>query len=112
VSDRSDELRRQRELLRQHLAWLDREIAQADAEAPQGGPILKQQPPRIIPPAFSVDALDGDRDAEAILAEYRTSAPGVESQTKRGCIIYFAAAMAVFLAVSAALIYYFEKSRR
>jgi hypothetical protein len=111
VSDRSDELRRQRELLRQHLAWLDREIAEEDADAPPPGAVLKQQPPRIIPPAYSVDALDAARDAEAILAEYRTSAPGVESQTKRGCIIYFAAAMALFLAVSAAFIYFFEKSR-
>jgi hypothetical protein len=111
VSDRSDELRRQRELLRQHLAWLDREIAEADADAPQAGPVPRQQPPRIITPAYSVDAADADRDAEAILAEYRTSAPGVESQTKRGCIIYFAAAMALFLAVSAAFVYYFEKSR-
>ncbi len=111
MSDRSEELRRQRELLRQHLAWLEREIAQADAEEPAGGPVLKQQPPRIVQPVFSTAASDADRDAEAILAEYRMSAPGVESQTKRGCILYFAAAMLIFLGASAAFIYFFEKSR-
>ncbi len=108
MSDRSDELRRQRDLLRQHLAWLDREIAQADAEAPEGGPVLKQQTPRIPACAPATTASDADRDADAILAQYRTSAPGVESQTKRGCILYFAVAMLLFLAVSAAFIFYFE----
>jgi hypothetical protein len=112
VSDRSDELRRQRELLRQHLAWLDREISRADAEAPApAAPSARQEPPRIIQPAFSVTASDADRDADAILAEYRMSAPAVENQTKRGCILYFAVAMALFIALSAAFIFFFEKSR-
>jgi hypothetical protein len=111
VSDRSDELRRQRDLLREHLAWIEREIAREAAEAPEHAPAY-QPPPRLVQPHFSVSASDADRDAEAILAEFRRSAPAVEAQTKRGCILYFAGAMVLFLALSAACIFLFEKSRR
>jgi hypothetical protein len=112
VSDRSDELRRQRDLLREHLDWLEREISQADAEPAQDAPVARQPPPRIIAPVFSITASDADRDAEAILAQYRRPAPAVESQTKRGCILYFAVALALFLAVAAAFFFFYYKSRR
>jgi hypothetical protein len=108
VSDRSDELRRQRDLLREHLAWLEREISSADGDQP---PQAMATPPRVNPPHFSVDASDANRDAEAILAEFRRSAPVIESQAKRGCIIYFAIFVGLLLVVALGFAYYYAKSR-
>ncbi len=106
MSDRSDQLRRQRDLLREHLAWLEREIAaQEDTRA-------SDQPPRIIQPHFNVTASDADRDAEAILAEFRRSAPAIERQAKRGCILYFGLAMGLLLAVVLGFAYHYAKFRR
>jgi hypothetical protein len=110
VSERSDELLRQRELLREQLAWIEREIAREAAES-VGSPAVVP-PPRLAQPNFSVTASDADRDAEAILAEFRRSAPSVEAQTKRGCILYFAAALALLLAVVLAVGYFYYKGRR
>jgi hypothetical protein len=101
VSGRSEELRRQRDILREHLAWLEREIAAQD-HVP-----VADQPPRLVQPHFSVTASDADRDAEAILADFRRSAPAIESQTKRGCILYFAIAIALLLAVTLGFAYHY-----
>jgi len=111
VSGRSDELRRQRDLLREHLAWLEREIAAQDA-GPSAG-----QPPRLAPlrldqPHFNVTASDADRDAEAILAEFRRSAPAIESQAKRGCILYFVVAVGLLLAAALGFAYFYVRNRR
>jgi hypothetical protein len=111
VSERSDELRRQRELLRENLAWLEREIAREEGIAAQEAP-PPQAPPRLSQPPSSASASDRDRDAEAILAEYRTSAPAVESQTKRGCILYFAVALVLFLGVAGVLIFFYARARQ
>jgi hypothetical protein len=111
VSDRSDELRRQRDLLREHLDWLEREIAAEDG-ATNHPAIPRPLPPRIEHSRFSVTASDADRDAEAILAEFRRSSPAIESQTKRGCILYFAIIVGALMAVALGFAYYFTKSRR
>jgi hypothetical protein len=111
VSDRSDELRRQRDLLREHLAWLEREMAKEAGMAPDEGE-PRPLAPRINPPRISVTASDADRDAEAILAEFRRSSPAIEQQTKRGCILYFAIIVSVLLAVALGLAYFYTKSRR
>lgn len=112
MSDRSDELRRQRDLLRENLAWLEGEIAREDSAPAQEAP-PRQAPPRLAQPTFSVSASDRDRDAEAILAQYRMPAPAVESQTKRGCILYFVVALFLFLALSGGIIfYYYARSHR
>ncbi len=111
MSDRSDELRRQRDLLREHLAWLEREIARERGSTPdEGDP--RPLPPRIERPRPTVAASDADRDAEAILAEFRRSAPAIEQQAKRGCILYFAIVVSVLLAVALGLAYFYTKSRR
>jgi CHASE2 domain-containing sensor protein len=110
VSDRSDELRRQRDLLTEHLAWIEREIAREAAEAQQEAPVA-QPPPRLAQPQFSVSASDADRDAEAILAEFRRSAPAVEAQTKRGCILYFAAAVGLLLVIVLGAAYFYYRAK-
>jgi hypothetical protein len=98
-------LRRQRDLLREHLAWLEREIEAQGERAPA------PPPPRLAPPHFSVTASDADRDAEAILAEFRRSAPAIETQTKRGCLVYFAVIVGVLLAGVIAVGYFYARKR-
>jgi hypothetical protein len=106
VSERSDELRRQRDVVRQHLAWLDRQLA-AQEGIPAAEPL---QSVSLRHP--SVTASDADRDAEAILAEFRQSGPSIASQTKRGCILYFAIAIGLLLAVVLGFAYHYAKNRR
>jgi hypothetical protein len=90
------------------LAWLEREIAHEDGAPPRAAIPL---PPRLVQPSFSVTASDADRDAEAILAEFRRSAPAIESQAKRGCILYFVVIFGLILAVALGLAYHYAKSR-
>ena len=105
MSARSDELRRQRDLLRENLAWLEREIA-----AEEGG-VPPAPPPPVLSQRLDVAARDADRDAEAILAEFRTSGSAIESQTKRGCILYFAFAVLLLAGAALAAAYYYGRAR-
>lgn len=104
MSDRSDQLRRQRDLLREHLAWLEQEMA-AEAGRPLEAPAA-WKPPSMSPPA-PVD----DRDAEAILAEYRKQPTSITRDTKMGCILYFVVAL-VLLVGGALAVYVFARSAR
>ncbi len=103
MSDRLDELRRQRDLARQQLAWLEREIAAAEGAArdpspAQGGPA---QPAAAPEP----------KSAEAILEEFRRAPAAIATQTKLGCILYFAGAMA-FLILAVAAVYLYARATR
>ena len=91
-----NELQRQRELLRGHLAWLDKEIAAEEGRHPSPTPVERPEPRSAVP----VD----DRDAEAILSEYRTPGASIARQTKLGCVMYFA--VAVLLTAGAVLAFY------
>jgi len=98
VSDRLEEFRRQRGVLRAHLEWLDREIAALDGAAPE------QAPPEV-PPAPAGPAL---ADAEAILAEYRRPPVSIQKQAKVGCLLYFVALLAL-MALAVGVLYVFVK---
>ncbi len=109
MSDRSDELRRQRALLTEHLAWLDREIA-AEGGIPRTAPLADAAPPPIAGPAFRPAPPVEARDADAILAEYSKPVASIASQTKRGCVLYFLAALALLAALVTG-IYLFARAR-
>jgi hypothetical protein len=103
VPDRLDDLRRQRALQKEHLDWLDREIAALEGE-PAGA-----EPPPLAP---TLDEQERDvRDAEAILDDYRSPAADVSKRAHYGCFLYFGIAMAV-LAVALAILYAEVKARR
>ena len=93
MSDLS-ELRRQRELLKGHLAWLDNEIAKEELRA--------QAAPLSEPPELHYRAPVDDRDAEAILSEYRRPEAAIATRTKLGCVLYFLVALALVAAAVAA----------
>jgi hypothetical protein len=129
MADRLNELLRQRALLQQHVAWLDAEIAAAadpsgaapaatpvtapstppspPANAPLAGPDPAHRPSAPPPPAApAIGAVSPD----AILEEYR-SAPGtLQQDVRKGCFLYFAAALAL-LGLGVTVLYFAISSR-
>ena len=100
MSDRSDELRRQRDLLREHLAWIEREIA-AESQRSETAPILeapKEEAPVFERPLDVPPPPVDDREAEEILSEYRAQGASLAKQTRRGCLLYFVLAMGLLIA--------------
>ena len=93
MSDRLEELRRQRGLLRSHLDWLEREIASAQGASSPPAPAPAQPAPEV----------PGPLDAEAILAEYRQPAVSIQKQARFGCLLYFAAAITLMVLAVGAL---------
>lgn len=80
MPDRLAELRRQRALVQQHLAWLDAEIAAAEGEKPPATPAAAPaQAPATEHPA----------DAEALLARYAAEERTSPNRVKMGCWIAF-----------------------
>jgi len=134
MPDRLHELLRQRALLQEHLAWLDREIAAAgDAvlEAPPetGTPgILPVETTFVPAPAPSMGILQGTavsilsnaavpaepvaplppevaQLADTIIDEYRVPPKTLHTDVKKGCFLYFFAALG--LVILAAVAFYF-----
>jgi hypothetical protein len=110
VSDRLEEFRRQRDVLRRHLDWLDREIADLVGSPAEPPPASAPYPPEAAPypPASQAaptapGARVSDLDAEAILAEYRRPPADLQRQTRLGCFIYFGVALAILALVVAAV---------
>jgi len=121
MSDRLSELLRQRAALQEHLAWLDREIANA-----AGSPLPAESPliPPSVPPAAATSAAEPARhpptaaaaapaaaglnsilpgDAESILDHYRTSSGSLHRDVRQGCFLYFALALGLLALVVLAL---------
>ncbi|HVU32138.1 MAG TPA: hypothetical protein VHE61_01805 [Opitutaceae bacterium] len=108
--ERLRELRQQQSLVRQHLDWLERAIAaetqRQGAPAPTdpgavkvtetGGGMLDVPKPATPGP-------DVDSQAEAVLQEYRTAPRDLEREVRRGCALYFGAALVLLFAVIALL---------
>jgi hypothetical protein len=119
MSDRLNELQRQRALVQEHLAWMEREIAAemaragpapaSPAEAPFAGQLppatpLQWQPPFARPanPVPSAMPAPGEPDAETIMEKYRDEAKDVKQDVRKGCFLYFAIAFLLLgLAVTA-----------
>jgi hypothetical protein len=104
VSDRLEELRRQRALQREHLDWIEREIAALEAAA-------RQEEPAGQPPEIGAAARDEEDPAEAILREYALPPDSIERRTKLGCFLYFGIALAI-LALGLAAVYLHARAGR
>ncbi|HEY0968538.1 MAG TPA: hypothetical protein VGD88_14190 [Opitutaceae bacterium] len=111
--DRLKELLRQRALLAEHLAWLDREIAAAQ---PPKGTVATPMPadnpaiagnapaagqPRLVQPAVSAPATDVD----ALFDRLQTEEKSRGQFSKQGCWLVFSILMLVSLVGIAALIF-------
>ena len=85
MSDRLTDLQRQRALAQEQLAALDREIARKTGAT---------TPPATPPPQPSAaDIAAAEAEAETLLAQYKNDPKDLQSAVKRGCFLYFFAAL-------------------
>jgi hypothetical protein len=120
MADRLAELLRQRALLQEHVAWLDREIAAASNQpAPVASVSAAAQPvpapfvptPAALPsPAAlatvptSAVTTEATALGEDILEQYRVPAQTLQTDVRKGCLLYFFAGLAL-LAAGIAILY-------
>jgi len=123
MSDRLAELVRQRALVQEHLAWLNREIAAAaeaakTAAAASGGTTDgSPSPESSLSPASSSAALRPvvapsspasepaeAEDPDAIIARYQVAPGTVKQDVRKGCLLYFVGAF-VLLGLVVAVLY-------
>jgi len=116
VSDRLEELRRQRALLQQHLAWLDAEIAAASQSltTPRTTAAKIDRPapraPAIPSPIESISLRTTSADtalADMIAAQEGAPAHSAHA-AKRGCIVAFSVLLLVLGAAVSAWYLYFR----
>jgi hypothetical protein len=120
MSDRLAELARQRALVQEHLAWLDREIADAARKSP-ANPAGPASPASLLPmpnapqlPQAHESSAGGNlnpggtpvlpSDPDAILTQYRVAPGALKEDVRKGCFLYFAIALVV-LALGVGLLY-------
>jgi hypothetical protein len=113
--ERLAELQRQRDLVRAHLAWLEREI---EIEIDQGRPAAPATVPPSRPladpptPAPLTTGLSPAPDFAASLAaeipapEYEPDSRSIAQSTRRGCIIAAIGGFLLFVAVMAAVLFF------
>ncbi len=82
-----DELRRQRRMIADHLAWLDREIAARQATG--ATPVAAPAPLAAAPSADPLEGRPSPADPDAILEQYRVAPTNVTRDVRRGCLLYF-----------------------
>jgi hypothetical protein len=102
--DRLQELRRQRALVQQQLAFLDREIASASGEANPAMPAAQIPPPGSAAP--SQPAAGGDVDE--VIKSFEEESRSDPADAKTGCIWIFVAAL-VLLALSVFAFYVYVR---
>jgi hypothetical protein len=102
--DRLVELRRQRALIQEHLAWLDGEISGEErtlsATMP---PSLPKIPTSITttdlksaPPTAGAGSEDRN---DAVIEQFRVAPSDIQRDVRKGCFMYFAAAFLLLAAV-------------
>lgn len=117
---RLDELEYQREQVRRHLEWIDREI---EAERrkhplPADTPLTSAKPTGLRPRAASTDRAPIvspspiAAPSDALLMETPRGATEVRQDVKKGCLLYFAAALAAVMFSVALLYFAFGVGRR
>ena len=90
MSDRLQELRRQRALIEEHLRWLDAEIA-----ASQGPNRPPAAPPPVSPTPADDPAPELSPEESAALARAQVDAADAPLRAKRGCWVVFLGAFAL-----------------
>lgn len=106
VSDRLNDLRRQRELIQQHLEWLDAEIALESLGEP--AEVILTERPRFTAPDPS-RSVPPSPDPDALLRQYSVEARNSPAKAKLGCWVAFVSAFVLFTTVVTA--WYFLSTR-
>lgn len=88
--DRLAQLKRQRELIRGHLAWLDAEIASADGEGDRVAAADAGTEPRERTPPAEVSPVPSPAGATPVVEEDlpNVDTRDIQSEVRRGCLIY------------------------
>ncbi|MGC4071745.1 MAG: hypothetical protein QM760_04380 [Nibricoccus sp.] len=101
MSDRLNELLRQRAAIQAHLDWLDREIAHArsSAPAPAGSTPTPASSAETPLPSSATTSLTppeaGGTNPDAILAGYQQDPKNIHTDVRKGCLLYFFGAFLV-----------------
>lgn len=107
VSDRLDELRRQRALVQQHLAWLDAEIARTTtAQATE----LTTTNSRDDATALRAPSTPRTPEIDVLLAAQSDAPANSAAAVKRGCFIAFGL-LFLLLALAVTGLYFYSRSR-
>jgi len=109
VSDRLNELKRQRAIAQEQLAWLDREIARESGAAAPVAPTPPAPAAPVVAPETAGPA-HAEAEVEAMMAQYRSDPDSLQGNVKRGCFLYFFAALGLLLL--AVLAFYFVRTSR
>ncbi len=114
MSERLRHLQRQQSLLREHLAWIDAEIARETTAAPPTGATTSI--PTVLPPAESAAAPAPSptttpasaADADELLKRYADEERENPGAIRSGCFIVFGASLLLLIATVATvwLVYY------
>lgn len=132
MSDRLQQLRRQRAVVAEHLAWLDGEIAQAQqtpalnpAEAPAPDdlttvpfsmravlpPPAKASGPAAASAPTSIKDSASAAAADEILRDYQVEPEAMKSDVKKGCLLYFFGALGLVALGVTVLYFVFQRGR-
>jgi len=114
MSDRLAELVRQRALVQEHLAWLNREITAAATAAKTTTTLTSDVTTKpaapaagsvVVPIASTPTSPDTatPADPDEIIARYQATPASVKQDVRKGCLLYFAAAFVVLGLVVIAL---------
>lgn len=113
MSERLRHLQRQQALLREHLAWLDQEIAAVTSATPETQPAISvlvspPQPavfpaseaaaaPAISPSATAISTPAVAEDADTLIKRYADQERLDATTARRGCLLIFVAALALLV---------------
>lgn len=115
--DRLDELLRQRALVREHLDWIDREVAReesggrqavkprdaADIETPPGQSATAAGQTAADAESSATSAKADDTDPDAIMESYRVASADLQRDLRKGCLFYVVIGFVLLCAAIAAL---------
>lgn len=100
MSDRLQELLRQRQLIQEHLAWLDQQIARERGEsAPSATPLpstVVHRPSAPVPTAPAA-AHAATPAPDEIIAQYHRDPKDLTQDVRKGCFAAFFLGMAILL---------------
>ena len=126
MSERLADLRRQRALVAEQLAWLDQEIAAAAGSAPAAvspapvapavpavaAPVAPPLPPARVPVPPPIAAPPAAlAEADEMLEKYRVEPGALKSNVTKGCFLYFFAALALVALAVVGLYFFFQRGK-
>lgn len=94
VSDRLNELRRQRALVQQHLEWLEAEIAAAEPKAHAAAPVRVPSASHAEGASSPIESISlretpSSSELDALLAAQKSAPANSAAEVKRGCFVAF-----------------------